>query len=136
VAAEFAITVTSANGVTEVRLEGDLDIVAAPELRRALNDVHGPVLFDFAEVPFMDARGLGVLMETERKNGGVVIRNASPLARRIFDIFGLNQWLDPDGVLSGSGPDGSGPDRSGPEKRASDFGLAVGNRGLVDAESA
>jgi anti-anti-sigma factor len=84
------------------RLQGDLNIVHAPELRLALADLvkqHKPrtLVLDFAAVKYVDSGALGVLIETRKltsKQGGTVALAALPK-----EILGLIKIMKLDTVF-------------------------------------
>ncbi len=80
------------------RLEGELDMATAgglTELFLAASGGDTPLVLDFSGVSFMDSSGLRALLEgAGLPNGGgpVVVQDASPQVRRVFEI------TIPDGV--------------------------------------
>ena len=72
------------------RLEGELDMATAGELRELLHAAEGddPIVLDFSGVPFMDSSGLRALLEGARSDdcGPVVIKDPTPQVRRLLDI--------------------------------------------------
>ena len=85
------------SGISEVRLVGEIDVFASPEVKSALvsaiKDGHNLLVVDFAKVSYIDSTGLGALvaaLKAARDGGGsiaVVCKN--PQIRRIFDVTGL-----------------------------------------------
>ncbi len=81
-----------------LRIEGEIDVATAPQLRTALTAlVDGGarrINLDLAAVRFVDSSGLGVLVGTLRKledtNGGRLrVENVQDGVRKVFEITGL-----------------------------------------------
>jgi anti-anti-sigma factor len=88
----------------QVRLAGDIDLVAAADLRRALESLDrlatSAIEVDLTEVRFLDTAGLEPLMEATRRRRAqrlppVLIGQCSPAALRLLAAAGL----DPKPVL-------------------------------------
>jgi anti-anti-sigma factor len=85
---------------TVVRVLGDLDSPAAPQLQRALADVLRPgaaVVVDLAGCPFLDSVGIGVLVygwQTGTKIGADFrLRNVLPYPQRVLTMVGLDTLI-------------------------------------------
>ena len=81
-----------------LRIEGEIDVATAPQLRAALTTlVDGGarrITLDLAEVRFVDSSGLGVLVGALRKlqdsNGGRFrVESVQDSVRKVFEITGL-----------------------------------------------
>lgn len=81
-----------------VKLDGDLDhhlanIIRIPIDQKIDDAAIKTVVFDFANVGFMDSSGIGLIMGRykliSRKGGKIRAVNLSPAIRRIFEISGL-----------------------------------------------
>lgn len=68
---------------------GSCDAFAAAVEQLTANIEGRPIVFDLAEVSFMDSSGLGVLVKTNLAGHPVILRNASPIVRRIIEVTGL-----------------------------------------------
>jgi anti-sigma B factor antagonist len=100
--APFAVVVAPA-GDDEVRVsvEGELDLVSAPELGEALNrELLGgnDVLLDLSEMDFIDSTGLHAIVESVRtaKAVGRKLKLSADLpqhARRLMEIVGLLPFI-------------------------------------------
>src|SRR3954452_23163062 len=90
------ISVAHLNGQTLVRVVGEIDLVSAPRLRQTLQILDGPLTIDCSKIDFIDATGLGVLVEASQDHDGVTLRNASPFLRKLIEITGLEStlWVD------------------------------------------
>src|SRR5262249_42291527 len=66
----FCYTITGADDLIIAELAGDLDEFAAEDLRSAISQLCAEparrVVLDMSEVPFVDARGLGVLINIQK----------------------------------------------------------------------
>ena len=80
-----------------LRLEGELDLAAAPQLTEALLDFassEGEVHLDLSEVSFLDSSGLRVILALARSRadiGSVVLLDPSAAVVRIFEIMGIDE---------------------------------------------
>ena len=85
--------------VVVVRVAGEIDLATAPALRTVLRrqtEAATPLRridVDLAQVTFLDATGLGVLVEARqrghRAGANLVVRNAYGIVRRVFVVTGL-----------------------------------------------
>ena len=84
-----------------VVLNGDLDLATAPKLRQELADLADcdaiDLVIDLANLEFIDSSGISVLVEAlehmRSRGGTLVVRNPNPMARKIFEITGLTEYL-------------------------------------------
>lgn len=96
----------SSNGVRILVVRGDLDNRLSTDLRdhleSALSDSPAPLLVDLEEVTFMDASGVGVLVEAFKnaRESGSGIRLVAPSvpAQRLLDLTHTDDVfpIDPD----------------------------------------
>jgi anti-anti-sigma factor len=83
-------------------VRGDVDLATSPTLRRIVGAVqtcrqsdagHGHVVIDLSRVTFLDASGLGVLVEgarTAQRDGlSFALRDPSPCCLRVLEITRL-----------------------------------------------
>lgn len=105
--ARFEIDTRIVDGVCRVSVRGELDLATGPELGRRLGELgttqSAPIEVDLAEVSFIDARGLRVLIEAhDRSNGpgrtGLSLVRPSRATRRVFELTGTTWLLDPPAV--------------------------------------
>jgi anti-anti-sigma factor len=88
-------------GVTRIVVTGELDIATSPRLRVALSrpaDGTVLVILDLAEVTFIDATGLGVILSADGQLREadcrlVLIPGPRPV-HRLFEITGTERQLD------------------------------------------
>jgi anti-anti-sigma factor len=98
------LTIEAAQGRTASRLilAGDLDMATAPLLDRAVDVLvrqgKTKLEIDFAEVRFIDSKGLAILVSASRKLGSdgpsLVLSGLTPSLMRIFEVTGLLRFFD------------------------------------------
>ena len=82
-----------------VYLEGRLDTKTAPMLEKELeNSLDGvtELTFDIEKLVYISSAGLRVLLSTQkkmRKQGSMVVKNASEEVMEIFDVTGFSDVL-------------------------------------------
>jgi anti-anti-sigma factor len=89
----FSVMSERNNGHRVFRLIGELDIATAPILESALDGIGGPVIFDCAELEFVDSSGLKIFA-TVASNGGATLRNVSDTLRRTLEITRLDRLCE------------------------------------------
>ena len=100
--ADFGVDITSDGGDVVVVVRGELDVLTAPFLwlEPALAGATGKLLFDFADLTFIDSMGLGVIVRAQSRlrgetpGGRIVVRHLNAHARKVFEITGLDRVLD------------------------------------------
>lgn len=93
----FAVSETELDGTVVLRVEGEVDVSTAPELRERLLSVadrgYTLAVVDLSEVTFVDSTALGVLVSGVKRLRGVGgdLRLVVTQARisKIFEITGL-----------------------------------------------
>ncbi len=87
------------NNVLSFALEGRLDTMTAPQLEaEVVGKLDGvtELNFDFAKLSYISSAGLRVLLSAQKvmnKQGSMVIKNAGPEIREIFDVTGFSDIL-------------------------------------------
>jgi anti-sigma B factor antagonist len=80
-----------------LKLSGELDLLAADSLRRAIDNALDAVperlVFDVSELRFIDSAGLAVLIEASSRDGSVELRSPSAAVRRAVELTGLSDVL-------------------------------------------
>ena len=80
-----------------VRVTGELDLDTADQLGQALDDCHGVVVVDLAQVSFMDSSGLGTLIRARNRliaeGGSLTVGEVADNVRRLFEVTGLTDFL-------------------------------------------
>ena len=110
---DFGVTVSPVvDGVVLVRVRGELDGAAAPQLvtavKEAIGGGCGAVHLDLSGLAFLDSAGLSALLGMHRDwsdhDTTIVVVKASEPVRRLFDLTGVMRLLTgPDGL---PGPNG------------------------------
>src|SRR5690242_17128951 len=83
-----------ADGSRLLRAHGEVDVATASRLERALSNCGqqhpAQLIVDLADVPFMDASGLRVLISArgrqQKKHGELLITHASPQVARLLQV--------------------------------------------------
>ena len=93
---DVQIRTLSLNGACELRIAGELDMMAADALaertRTAVEAVPGPVLVDLSGLTFIDLHGARALDEMVRALADgrpVTVRCCPPRVRRVLNLLGL-----------------------------------------------
>ena len=84
-----------------IELEGEGDLMAAPELRRrvdsAIRSGTTRLVLDLSESTFLDSTALGVIVGALRRlrscDGRIAVLCPDPVMARAFEITGLNRML-------------------------------------------
>jgi anti-sigma B factor antagonist len=99
------------DGMIRLRLVGEVDIEEAQDLELRLTEIvseTGRCELDMSEITFFNSSGLRVLAEhwarAQEAGGSLVVRNPSPLVRRVLEITALDRLLLDDGAPAGPGP--------------------------------
>jgi anti-sigma B factor antagonist len=95
----MTINKTKENDSLKIALEGRLDTLTAPkldaEIQGALDGIKS-LVFDFEKLAYISSAGLRILLSAQKvmnKQGTMVIRNAGPEIREIFDVTGFSDIL-------------------------------------------
>ena len=94
---QLAVSVSSEGPAAVVALRGEVDVATLPVVREMLDRVvrahDGPVVVELAGTRFIDSGTVRALAQASRALGqrghGLTIRSPSPLAIRVFGLFGL-----------------------------------------------
>ena len=85
------------DGTPVIRLVGEIDMMSAERIRPALDTaLHcgaGRVVFDLADVSFMDSSGLALLVIAAKRVKVVELRHPSDPVRRVLELTGLAEIL-------------------------------------------
>jgi anti-sigma B factor antagonist len=96
---EFQIEEGEHAGVPVIRVDGEIDVATAPQLRESLHRVitrgEGNVVLDLLGVTFLDSTALGVMVGALRRcrelGGELHVVVADPRIIKIFEITGLTK---------------------------------------------
>jgi anti-anti-sigma factor len=101
---DFDVDITSDGGDVIVTVRGELDVLTSPflweQMEPALAGLTGKLVFEFAELAFIDSMGLGVIVRAHSRLRGeepgrqIIVRNLNAHARKVFEITGLDRVLD------------------------------------------
>lgn len=101
------ISTEDRDGVTIVRLGGELDSMNAQELRNAFSDLltnqNRLIVLDLSGLDFIDSAGLGSLVavweKTMERGCFLAVGEVSPRVHDVLRITGLSEVLQPHGSL-------------------------------------
>jgi anti-anti-sigma factor len=86
-----------ADGAVVLTLSGELDLSTVGALHTALQDVIGrkpsALVFDLADLTFMDSSGIAALLSAVGSVDSVRVRNPSGIVRRVIELSGLAPTL-------------------------------------------
>jgi anti-sigma B factor antagonist len=122
-ASPFGVRVLHHECHTVLRVEGEVDLATAPELREYLHnviaDADGPILVDLAKVTYIGSTGLRAIFaaEAELDEQGRTLRvvDASVQVRRLFELCGILDMIVDDPQTSGDGAMSASFDEHVPE---------------------
>lgn len=91
-----------------IRLSGDVDLYAAPELKRlmfeAIQAGNTDLICDLSEVTFIDSTALGVMIQARKRlepgGGSVRVACPDPAIADVFELVGLDRMVPVHGSLS------------------------------------
>jgi anti-anti-sigma factor len=96
--ARFDVAVVDAVRPPVVSVTGDIDIATSDMFMSAVDQLldagtGGSIVFDLERVAFIDSSGLAVLVNAANAGNRVVLRNPSPVIRRVIVATGLQHIL-------------------------------------------
>lgn len=98
------------DSTTVVRLSGDLDLLSSFHLRHVVYDILEPglnLVIDLRHVGAIEAVGVSALIGSLRlvraSEGTARVANAKPRVRWLFQILGLEQFIEPLTVMQRPG---------------------------------
>ena len=86
-------------GKAVLKIAGELDTAAAPELESALDSVlpeAKSLLFDLAGLEYIASSGLRLILRSQKAmkgQGAMKLVNVGPSVREVFDITGFTDFL-------------------------------------------
>jgi anti-sigma B factor antagonist len=98
---EFTIARVDGEGHVALELKGEFDLLAAPELRAAvehgLGAGGGTFVLDLGGVTFLDSSALHALVSSnrlaERSGSRLILRNVPDVAMTVIKLAGLEEML-------------------------------------------
>ena len=92
------LTVEGHDGVTLLRVSGEIDMATAPELGACMSGLTGKVVVDLEGVTFLDSRGIAALVVARGQltdaGGSLTLRRPNDVLRRTLEIVGLREWIE------------------------------------------
>jgi anti-sigma B factor antagonist len=92
------IIVELLNNVANLKVEGRLDTITAPELDKKINELDAKgIVLDFANLEYISSAGLRVLLSTHKKFvklNGMKVTNVKSEVMEIFEMTGFADILD------------------------------------------
>lgn len=90
------------NGVPVIRLEGEVDVYTAPQLKQQMISLleagTKQMIIDLTRVEYFDSTALGVLIgglkRMRERDGNLSLICPNPRIRRVFEITGLDKIFD------------------------------------------
>lgn len=95
----LTLEVVDRDGVVLVCAQGEIDLASTGRLARVLAPfTDRPVMLDLSQVSYLDAAGIGVLVETDRRlrarDARLVVHAPTPLVRRLLEITGDDDLIE------------------------------------------
>jgi anti-anti-sigma factor len=91
------ILVSQEEDGTHIALSGELDGFTSEILKGALEsvdiDVNRDLHLDLGGLTFIDSSGLALLISLHQQTNALIVRNPTDMARRLFQITGLDRVL-------------------------------------------
>ena len=92
------LTATPSEGVTVIKIEGNLDTQTSPEaqeeLDRIVEDGARKLLIDFADLAYISSAGLRILLATAKKltteQGEMRMCNMNDVVKEVFEVSGFS----------------------------------------------
>ena len=84
------VVVSSSEAGAMVVLTGELDVSTARQLDATLGTVWGALEIDCAELRFIDAAGIAVLVRASRRATSIRLERTSSMTRKLITILGLD----------------------------------------------
>jgi len=115
---DFGVGVSFAGDEVVLRIQGEVDLVTAPELGAVIDAIidrgHRVVVLDLADLDFIDSQRLALMARAahrlERECGELGVRSPSPLLLSLLEITGMDALVRMDHRASNSEP--QGPEQS------------------------
>lgn len=95
--ASFDVSVEREGDEVRLVVSGDLDANSLPTFVAAVDDLYDDtslVVLDLDGITYVDSTGVRAAQLVEKRFRQVVVRNAPPMARQVFEITGLGHLLD------------------------------------------
>jgi anti-anti-sigma factor len=84
-----------------IALHGELDVAAAPQLEKLLEEIRGEqhrhVMVELSDLSFVDSAGVSVLIkakkEADEDGSQFLLRRPTAQVHRVFALVGMVDWL-------------------------------------------
>ena len=92
---DFEVTVDQRGRLRVVEVEGEVDVLTAPQLGAAVDDedAFDQLIIDLTKVPFMSSVGLGLISrlhrELSRRRAGLALVGVQQDVMRLLEVTGL-----------------------------------------------
>src|SRR5579863_2747704 len=97
---QLSVLLEQRDGQCWISLIGEVDLSSVDQLRTALARAHGRVTIDCRDLAFIDASGIGALVELDNRNGSIGLRHVSPTFQKVLDPVGLTHLYDAAGATN------------------------------------
>jgi anti-sigma B factor antagonist len=95
--ASLAVDISSEHKTVVVALSGELDISNVSALQQRLDEALAghpeKVVFDLAQLRFLDSSGIGLLLGVSARVGSVQLRKPSEIVEQVIRHMGLSEVL-------------------------------------------
>jgi anti-anti-sigma factor len=96
---DLELSVSHLDGFVVVRARGEIDVACSTQLGRALAAFGGrPLVLDLSQVSYLDAAGIAVVVDTDRRlrqrGARLVLRDPAPIVRRLLQITGDDHLIE------------------------------------------
>lgn len=88
---DFDVSVEQLDGLCQVAVVGELDLVSAPVFHESLAEAHGVALIDCSELTLLDSTGLSELVSLAKRGVAITLVKPSGIVRRAVEVTGLTE---------------------------------------------
>jgi anti-sigma B factor antagonist len=88
---DFDVSVEQLDGLCQVAVVGELDLVSAPVFRESLAEAQGVALIDCSELTLLDSTGLSELVSLAKRGVAITLVKPSGIVRRAVEVTGLTE---------------------------------------------
>lgn len=83
--------------VLTVAAKGRINSVTAPDLEKAISESYGSIselIIDFTDLEYISSAGLRVVLAAYKAmDGKLVVKNASPSVKEVFEMTGFTDFI-------------------------------------------
>jgi anti-anti-sigma factor len=81
------------SGALTLAIAGELDLASVGPVHAAIDEaVDGgrkQLVFDLGDLTFMDSSGIAMMLKISKEVDSMVLRNVTPIVRRVIEVTGL-----------------------------------------------